>query len=47
MSEQKICHVCGEPLDPNGFIPCYICGRDFHFTVDRECGNVAPQTIGC
>lgn len=47
MTNEPICHVCGEPVSGPGAIPCYVCGRTFHFTRDRECGEVAPQTIGC
>lgn len=47
MTERNLCPTCREPAEGPGAIPCYICGRAFHFTRDRECGSVAPQTIGC
>ena len=47
MNDRAECRVCGELLHNLGAIPCYICGRVFHFERDRACGIVAPQQIGC
>lgn len=47
MSGPPTCPVCGEPVEGPGAIPCYICGRTFHFLREKACGIVAPQQIGC